>query len=167
MSISIPKSPVTTTAPWPQLAASLAIAVALAASLLGLNWLHVPAQPAIKAPATTLTFQDLHELTARGVVPTSGLQEAYFAWLGWALAVGVVAIVLATTLTGRRALTGLLAGVSALGLVLTALGVKGVLTWGQFFDQVPNIRAGGYLVGLVYLAALAFSVTSLFRGRRR
>ena len=167
MSISIPKSPVLTTAPRSQLAAVLAIAVAFAASLLGLNWLHVPAQPAIKAPATTLTFQDLHELTTSGIVPTSGVQEAYFAWLGWVLAVGAVAIALATTLMGHRALIALLAGVSSLGLVLTALGVKGTLTWGQFFDQVPNIRVGGYLVVLGYLAALALAVASLLRGQRR
>jgi hypothetical protein len=33
--------------------------------------------------------------------------------------------------------------------------VKGALTWGQFADQIPNIRVGGYCAIAGYLVAVA------------
>ncbi|NDV10759.1 hypothetical protein GXW84_41350 [Rhodococcus sp. IEGM 248] len=51
--------------------------VLLLVALLGAGWLYVPANPAIKAPATTLGFNDLHDLAASGAVPTTWLQQNY------------------------------------------------------------------------------------------
>lgn len=45
--------------------------VLLLVALLGVGWLYVPANPAIKSPATTLGFHDLHQLPASGAIPTT------------------------------------------------------------------------------------------------
>lgn len=131
--------------------------VLLLVALLGAGWLYVPANPAIKAPATTLGFQDLHELAASGVVPTTWVQQNYFGWLGWTLVGIVIALCAATAITGRRVMAGALAAAGIVGLAINVFAVKGALTWGQFMDQVPNIRIGGYCAIAGYLLALAIS----------
>jgi len=104
-------------------------------ALLGAGWLYVPANPAIKAPATTLGFNDLHDLAASGAVPTTWLQQNYFGWLGWTLIIIIiVALSLATALTGKRSVAMALAGAGVVSLAVNFFAVKGALTWGQFTD---------------------------------
>jgi hypothetical protein len=105
-------------------------------------------------PEATLTFNDLHDLASSGLAPSNGLQQAYFGWLGWALALTTVAVALAAAVLHRRPLT-LAAGACAVaGLACTALGVKGVLSWSQLIDQTANVRPGAYLMVVGYLIAL-------------
>ena len=130
--------------------------VLLLVALLGLGWLYVPANPAIKAPATTFGFDDLHDLANSGAVPTTWLQQNYFGWLGWTVVLAVTALAIVTALTGKRVAAIALAGAGLISLVVTLFAVKGELTWGQFGDQIPNFRAGGYCALLGYLIALGF-----------
>lgn len=129
--------------------------VLLLVALLGAGWLYVPANPAMKAPATTLGFNDLHDLAASGAIPTTWLQQNYFGWLGWTLIIIVIALSLATALTGKRSVAMALAGAGVVGLAVNLFAVKGSLTWGQFTDQVPNIRVGGYCAIVGYLLVVA------------
>src|SRR5690348_2743006 len=78
-------------------------AVLLVVSLLGPGWVHVPADPATGAPATTLDFQGLNALTS--LVPSTAWQQAYFGWLGWAMVVLTVATGIAAALR-RDGLSG-------------------------------------------------------------
>ena len=113
--------------------------VLLLVALLGAGWLYVPANPAIKAPATTLGFNDLHDLAASGAVPTTWLQQNYFGWLGWTLIIIIIIIValsLATALTGKRSVAMALAGAGVVSLAVNLFGLKGALTWGQFKAKV-------------------------------
>ena len=123
-------------------------AIILLLSLIGPTWLFSPAQPDTGTPAANLSFSDLAAATAETPSP---IQAAYFGWLGWALVIVSIAVSGAAVLLGRRLLSvaELLTGVVA--LVLTALALKGPLTWGGFAQAVPTLRIGGYLmiVGLL------------------
>lgn len=134
------------------------VAVLLSISVLGAGWLYVPANPVAKMPATTLTFNDLHDVAHGGLVPSNWIQQAYFGWLGWALAVAIVVLAVALTLVPQRLLEFALSAVAVTALVCTLLGVKGVLTWSQLADQIENIRLGGYLAVLGYVLALGLAV---------
>jgi hypothetical protein len=138
-----------------QVAPFLISPVLLLAALLGAGWLYVPANPAIKTPATTLAFDDLHNLARSGAVPTTWVQENYFGWFGWTLVVIVIALLLATVAAGRRPFGTALAAAGLLGLIFNVFAVKGALSWGQFADQIPNIRIGGYCAIIAYLLAVA------------
>lgn len=140
-------------------------ALFLLVSLLDAAWLSVPANPATKAPSTTLDFSDLHDLANGGAVPTTAIQESYFGWLGWTLAVAAITLAVTAILLRNRGPAYVLGGLSVAGLVFTALGVKGALTWSQLFDQVENIRLGGYLVVLAYVFALVTSLALIVRRR--
>ena len=140
-------------------------ALFLLVSLLGAAWLYVPANPAAKAPAITLDFSDLHDLANSGAVPTSAIQKSYFGWLGWTLALATIALAVATVLLRNRILAAALGAFGVAGLAFTALGVKGALTWSQLFDQVENIRLGGYLDVLAYVVALGTSLALFVRRR--
>jgi hypothetical protein len=43
---------------------------------------------------------------------------------------------------------------SVLGLVVDVFADKGVLTWSQFYREVPNLRIGTYLLIAGYLLTL-------------
>jgi hypothetical protein len=146
-------------------AASATIPVVLLVSLLGPGWLFVPANQAAKMPETTLSFGNLHDLANSGAVPTTNIQQWYFGWLGWTLvlATGITALLIAVL--ARRALMVLLGVLSVAGVVVTTFGLKGALSWADFFDQVPNVRLGGYLVFIGYLSALAFGALLASRER--
>lgn len=140
--------------------------VLLLLSLLGPGWVHVPANPVAKTPATTMSFADLHDLVSSGVVPTTGVQEAYYDWLAWTLASAAVLAAVLLAVTDHGITAGVLLVVGALGLVFTALAVKGVQTWGHVFDQLDLIRLGGCLVIIGFLAVLLSGVVGLIRARR-
>jgi hypothetical protein len=140
-------------------------ALLLLASLLGAGWLYVPANPAAKTPATTLSFADLSDLANSGAVPTSAIQESYFGWLGWTLAGATIAFAVAAAFLRNRGVASVLGALSVAGLVLTALGVRGALTWSQLFDQVENVRLGGYLAVLAYVVTLGTSLALVVRRR--
>jgi hypothetical protein len=126
----------------------------LLVSLVGPGWLYVPANPAAQMPQATLTFNDLHDLASSGLAPSNGIQQAYFGWLGWGLALTTVAVALAAAVLYRRLLARAAGAFAVAGLVCTALGVKGVLSWSQLIDQTANVRPGVYLVVVGYLIAL-------------
>jgi hypothetical protein len=135
-------------------AAPMIAGLMLLVSLVGPGWLYVPANPAVHMPEVTLTFNDLHHLANSGLAPSNGIQRAYFGWLGWALALTTVAVALAGAML-RRPVLALATGASAVvGLLCTALGVKGVQPWSQLIDQTANVRPGVYLVVVGYLIAL-------------
>lgn len=48
-----------------------------------------------------------------------------------------------------------LAGVGLVSLAVNFFAVKGAWAWGQFADQIPNIRVGGYWAIGGYLLAVA------------
>jgi hypothetical protein len=147
-----------------RVAAPIVAGLMLLVALVGAGWLHVPLNPATRMPGVTLSFNDLHDLARSGLAPSNGIQQAYFGWLGWALALTTVAVALAAAMLHRR-LLALAAGASAVvGLVCTALGVKGVLPWSQLIDQTANVRSGVYLVVVGYLIALG---SAAIRARRR
>lgn len=148
----------------PTLGATVVAGALLLVALVGPAWLHVPANPQVGAPAANLDFDQLGDLIAADAVPTNGIQAAYFSWLGWLLATFTVLTGLVASVLPRRAVAGTLTVLAIVGLVLTGLAVKGPLSWSDFLDQVPNVRAGGYLVVLGYLLLL---VTGVFVGRRR
>jgi hypothetical protein len=137
-----------------QAAAPIVAGLMLLVSLVGPGWLYVPANPAAHMPEVTLTFNDLHDLARSGLAPTNSIQQAYFGWLGWALALTTVAVALAAALLRRRLLAMAAGALAVAGLVCTAFGVKGVLSWSQLMDQTENVRPGVYLVVAGYLIAL-------------
>ncbi len=140
-------------------AAAFALAaVLLMAALVGPGWLFVPANPLAKLPAMTLDFGNLHDLTHAGAVPSNAVQKAYFGWLEWTLVLSTIVLSAALVATKHQVSRIGVAAVSVAGLVFTVLGVKGPLTWSQLFDQIKNIRIGGYLVVTGYLVALAAAV---------
>lgn len=132
-------------------------------SLMGPGWLFVPANPALQAPAMTLNFGDLGELTSGEVVPTNALQQAYFGWLGWTLVLATLAAAAAHVATRVRPVGVLVSVLAVCGLIINTFGVKGTLNWSQFFDQTPNMRAGAYLIIVGYVVAL---IASLIPDRR-
>lgn len=129
--------------------------ILLLVALLGAGWLYVPANPAIQAPATTLGFDELHDLAASGVIPTTWVQQNYFGWLGWTLIVVVIALTVATAITNHRIVASALAATGLISLGLHIFAVKGALTWGAFMDQTPNLRVGAYCAVAGYVLALA------------
>ncbi|MEO5664499.1 MAG: hypothetical protein ABIR39_14570 [Nocardioides sp.] len=141
--------------------------VLLLVALLGAGWLFVPANPAIEAPATTLGFDELHDLAASGVIPTTWVQQNYFGWLGWTLVILVIALALATAAAGLRFVAMALAGAGLVGLAINVFAVKGALTWGQFTDQIPNIRIGGYCAIVGYILAIALGAIGSARRESR
>lgn len=146
-----------------RLAPFLVSPVLLLVALLAAGWLYVPANPAAKAPATTLAFNDLHQLAGSGVIPTTWVQQSYFGWLGWTLVVIVIALALGTAVTARRSAAATLGGAGLVGLLVNLFAVKGALTWGQFIDQVPNVRVGGYCAVVGYLLTLAVGARAAAR----
>lgn len=144
-------------------AAAAAAAVLLVTSLVGPGWLYVPANPAAQVPAMTLSFGDLHDLTAGGAVPTNGLQDAYFSWLAWILVAAVSVLAVALAVAPRRSLAWLVVVASVVGLVVTTLALKGPLSWGDFLDQAKNLRIGGYLVIIGFIGTLVLAAISLRR----
>ncbi len=139
-------------------------AVLLIVSLSGPGWLYVPANPATGAPATTLSFQDLNHLTE--VIPSTAWQQAYFSWAGWVLAILVILAAAFVLLRPSVASATALLVAAAVGLVATVFGVKGPLWWSQFIDAADQIRIGGYLLDLAYVALLAVGVIRLVALRR-
>jgi hypothetical protein len=75
--------------------------------------------------------------------------------LGWCLVIIVIALGLAIAVTAQRPMEIALAGVGLVSLAVNLFAVKGALTWGQFADQIPNIRVGGYCAIAGYLVAVA------------
>lgn len=136
----------------------------LVLSPLGPAWLQVAANPAAKLPEMALSFGDLHDLTSSGAAPTNGIQEVYFGWLGWILVLATVVVAAAFVATRRVEAAILVAVIAVVGLAITALGVKGPLTWSQLFEQAENIRLGGYLMVLGYLVTL---IAGLVGARQR
>ena len=127
-------------------------ALLLAASLLGPTWMFSPAQPAANVPEQHLSFSDLAAATAES---PSSIQAAYFGWLGWTLVILTIAATIVAVLRPRRLLTMAEAAIGAITLIVTALALKGPLTWGGFIDAVPTLRLGGYMiiVGLILVVA--------------
>ena len=140
-------------------------AVMLVIAPLGPGWLHVPANPALKTPATTLSFSDLHDFIASGVAPTNALQEAYFSWLAWVLIVLTLLVGVVTVATANRAAAVALAALGFVSLALTALSIKGAMDWGWFFDQVQYIRVGGYLLIVGFVITLILGVVTAARAK--
>src|SRR3546814_13452962 len=93
---------------------------------------------------TLFPYTTLFRSVGSGAVPTTWVQESYFSWLGWALLVVSTLVLAATAVTRSRWNHGGVAAVGVIGLVLHVFAAKGALTWGLFFDQVPNIRVGGF-----------------------
>lgn len=129
-------------------------AVLLLVSPLGPGWLFTPANPAFHIPAATLDFSDLHHLTSSGIAPTNWVQQNYFSWLGWLLIALTIVATGAAVLVRRRFLIAVAAVLSVLGLVVDVFADKGVLTWSQFYREVPNLRIGTYLLIAGYLLTL-------------
>lgn len=139
-----------------RLAAYALSPVLLLLALLGAGWLYVPANPAIKAPAATLGFGDLHKLAGSGVIPTTWIQQNYFGWLGWTLVLVIIALCLVTAATCNRIVAGVLAAAGLVSLITHLFAVKGALTWGQFADQTSHLRIGAYCAVAGYVLAIAF-----------
>ena len=54
--------------------------------------------------------------------------------MGWTLIIIIVALSLATALTGKRSVAMALAGAGVVSLAVNLFALKGALTWGQFTD---------------------------------
>jgi hypothetical protein len=152
----------TTTTAVPRTAASPAVAGAVAVSALALvlalagpGWLYVAANPAAKTPAMTLDFAGLRKLTDTPGIPTNWVQSAFFGWLAWVLVIVALLLAAAYATTRLRLAATATAVVALVALIVDVLALKGVGTWNQLLDQIPNVRLGGYLmvVGLVLILA--------------
>lgn len=138
-------------------------AVLLVVSLVGPGWVHVPADRATGAPATTLDFQGLKTLTS--LVPSTGWQQAYFGWLGWTMVLFTIAVGIAAALR-RDGLSGTaLVLASSLGLVATLFAVKGTMSWSGFIAATDTMRIGSYLLIVGYVVSMAVGVIVLVRRR--
>lgn len=60
------------------------------------------------------------------MAPTTWLQQNYFGWLGWTLIIIVIALSLATALTGKRSVAMALAGAGGVSLAVNLFAVQGV-----------------------------------------
>ena len=129
-------------------------AVLLLASLLGLTWLVMPANPATDAPAAAVSFNDL---TAATKSSPSTVQSTYFGWLAWVLFGAIILLSVAVLLTGNRLIAAVTAGIGLLTAILTTLALKGPQTWSQTIEALPNLRIGGYLMLIGLLALLIFN----------
>lgn len=138
-------------------------AVFLVISALGPTWLYSPAVPAAHIPALSLSYADLNTLANSGHVPSTWVQENYFAWIGWLLIIATILATGAAVLLRQRRLGFVGLGLSALGLVLGLFAAKGALSWSQFSHQIPNLRVGAYLLIVGFLLTL---VTALLPERR-
>lgn len=146
-------------------AAVVAIAaILLLASMIGPTWMYSPAQPDTGTPAANLSFSDLATATAES---PSALQAAYFGWLGWTLVILAVAVSVAALLLPRRLLSvaELLTGIIA--LVVTALSLKGPLSWSGFVAAVPTLRIGGYLIIIGLLVIIVHGAVSSYLSKTR
>lgn len=130
-------------------------AVLLVIAPLGLGWLFSPAVAAEHIPAMTLNFGNLATMSSSGRVPTDWIQENYFSWIGWALIALTVVAAGAAAVTGRPPLRVLSVIVSVVGLVVSLFAAKGVLSWSQFWHEVPDLRIGVCLLIVGYLLTLA------------
>lgn len=146
----------------PRLVLLAVAAAALLVSLAAPIWLYSPAQPQAQIPEMHLSFSDLDAATTQS---PSALQGAYFGWLGWFLALAAIAMGVVTVLIRRRVAGAVEAVVGGVALILTVFAVKGPLTWGSFFDSIPNIRLGGYLVIIGYLLIIAHGSLVACAGR--
>ncbi|GGF11317.1 hypothetical protein [Williamsia phyllosphaerae] len=123
-------------------------------SLIGPTWLFSPAQPAAGVPEMSLDFATLGDITASS---PSTVQSSYFGWLGWTLVIVTIAAAAAAIVTRIRLLAAAEGVIALVALVVTVFAVKGPLSWGGFYDAIPNMRIGGYLItiGLVLIIAHA------------
>ncbi|PHV66982.1 hypothetical protein [Williamsia muralis] len=140
-------------------AALIALAVAGSVlsiiSLIGPTWLFSPAQPANNVPEMSFSFGDLADLSGNS---PSTVQSSYFGWLAWVLVVATIVLAVAAILS-RSTLIAAAEGILALvTLVVTIFAVKGPLTWGGFYDTLPNMRIGGYLIIVGLLGIIAHAV---------
>lgn len=129
-------------------------AVFLLISVFGISWISIPAVPVAHIPAMNLDYSGLHHLSSSGTVPTDWIQKNYFSWIGWVLIVTAIIAVGATALLGHRVLGILGAVLSALGVILGLFAAKGALTWSQFWHEIPDLRAGAYLLVVGFLLIL-------------
>ena len=127
----------------------VAIATILA-SLLGVPWQFIPAQPASHMPELNLTFSDLQTASETSISP---IQRAYFGGLIWVLIVLSITLALTAVKSRTRTVEIAEAAVAAVALVFTVLACKGPSTWSEFIQSIPNLRLGGYLfiIGLMLL----------------
>jgi hypothetical protein len=93
------------------------------------------------------------EMAAGASQSPSGLQQTFFGWIAWALALIMTILALLAARWSSRLLGGLCILVGSAELVLTAYGMKGATTWSAVIDGLDNMRLGGvlYLLGLVLL----------------
>ncbi|WP_330231091.1 hypothetical protein OHA40_00525 [Nocardia sp. NBC_00508] len=114
----------------------------------------------MQIPAMSLNFA---EMAAGAGQSPSGLQQAFFGWIAWALALITTILALLATRWSSRILGGLCILVGLAELVLTAYGIKGTTTWSAVIDGMENMRLGGvlYLFGLVLLIQIGALVLLL------
>ena len=136
--------------------------VCLLISLLGVTWLHIPANPVAKTPGVDASRGDLASDFDK--ITTTWVQGNYFSWMVWVLSAVILVAAVAVAVTGRRAASLLLAAIGLVGLILTTYGFKGELTFSQYWDARSNLRIGGYLAFVGFL--LAF-VAGLLPARTR
>ncbi|WP_213575873.1 hypothetical protein [Rhodococcus sp. USK13] len=143
-------------------AAVAAAAIFLLVSMVGPAWMFSPAHPDTGTPDANLSFSDLGAATAQS---PSAIQAAYFGWLGWALVILVIVVSAAAVLLPRRLLSAaeLLTGIAA--LLITALALKGPLSWGGFVQAVPTLRIGGYLMIVGLLVVIIHGAVSDYVSR--
>ncbi|MCZ4551050.1 hypothetical protein [Gordonia rubripertincta] len=144
------------------------VASALAAVLVLLSFalgrLYVPADASDASQAVTLDFGDFKSMIESGAAPSTGLQEIYFGWLAWVLAILAIGASLLSSALLQRA-TAIVAVISAVAALLASVfGTKGQLTWAQYIEQGTNLRIGSYFAFLGYFLIIA---TGVVVARRR
>lgn len=138
--------------------------ILLLVSLAGPAWLFSPAQPEKDLPEDFLSFSDLAVATAQG---PSSIQAAYFGWLGWTLVILTIAVSFAVVVLPQRLLISAEVVIGVFALIITALALKGPLTWGGFVEAVPTLRLGGYLIIVGLILVIAHGVQGLSANVRR
>lgn len=146
----------------PAAVVSVLAAAALIISLAGPTWFALVGK-------LDVDFPTVRTLTSLDSAPT--IQAAYFAWLGWTLAIVVIVVLLATVLLPMPAIArtgGLVVIVLSLaGAVLTLVAIYQLDnqdSGGSFFDHFGWLRIGGYLHVVGWVLAIVAAVLAS-RGR--
>ncbi|WP_009476585.1 hypothetical protein [Rhodococcus sp. JVH1] len=87
--------------------------------------------------------------------------------MGAALVILAVAVSVAALLLPRRLLSVAEPLTGLVALVLTALALKGPLSWGGFVAAVPTLRIGGYLIIIGLLVIIFHGAVSSYTSKAR
>jgi hypothetical protein len=134
-------------------------------SLTSMNWLHMAANPATHAPAVDVSCDEIADLLRIPGVPSTGIERAYFHFLGWTLLLALVLLSVVAISVRNHAIAWCAMAADVVALVVFVLSVKGALSWGAFLRSAPDVRTGAWLMPLAFVVLGATALLAIVRSK--